>query len=53
MACLESAPPPTTPHFKEREWGGVRRAIWDEIRGGRRKKSGKSEGGRQGRGEER
>ena len=49
MACLEYPPPP---HFKESERGGVRRAIWVEIRGGRRK-SGDSEGGRQGRGEER
>lgn len=52
MACLEYLPSHPPPHFKESEWGGVRRAIWDEIRGGRRK-SGDSEGGRQGRGEER
>lgn len=42
MACLNSF----SPHFgrtarererKKREWGGVYRKIWDEIRGERRK----------------
>lgn len=49
MACLKSFPPHLGRTEREkRKWGGVYGAIWDEIRGERRK-SNERESGRHGR----